>query len=603
MNINPTHLTVGQLFSHNLIFRIPKYQRYYAWGAEEIDDFLKDLDSCWRARRANVVRPHFFGGLVTVSQPVAGSARQNLEVIDGQQRLASFVMLAVQLRKSMEKLSVQVSGSTSSLRKFLADKAKTLVSQYETFMDTIDLEVVAIPRLELSDPDKDFFKQLLDGLSPKSTRESHKLLRDAYKKIGEHLDEIITAENSDKNRAQALAAIAEVLDEDWTVIHMAAQTREEAYMLFQVLNDRGMGLTEGELLRAKTLEMLDNGGTAVQQDTVETCWDNILGTEPDRVEQGLRWLFSSHRGARPGKTSLFDDCLDLFFPMHHGQTLTKTLAKALTETVLNLESEFQLMNSILEGRWPYENIKSPISAWDADRLRLLIVELKHTNCIPLLVAACKLTQKQFSEIVQMLERFVFRYKIVVNGHIGPATAIYQKHAVEIRKNPKSYQINSLRKALSELIETSAPDEKFRTRLSELKYSRMTSNKPLKYLIMTVEHYAAWYHDGAKKAPVCKDKSRIFDFANGTIEHIYPANAPTKTATLEPLIDVLGNLTILGPNDNGAIGNKTFAQKKEVFAKSNISLNRVISERANWNSASIDAHKNLIVNMALKIFVP
>lgn len=603
MNINPTHLTIGQLFAHNLIFRIPKYQRYYAWGSEEIDDFMKDLDSCRKARQSNSPRPHFLGGLVTVSQPVTGSARQNLEVIDGQQRLASFVMLAVQLRKSMERLSASVYGQHKTLGKFLHDKAKTLADQYEIFMDTVNLQVVAIPRLELSNPDKNFFKELLDDKNPKTDRESHKLLAGAYRKIGQHLDEIVKSESTEEKRTKALAAIAEVLAEDWTVIHMATQTREEAYMLFQVLNDRGMGLTEGELLRAKTLEMLDSGGTAAQQRNVESCWDGILGTEPERVEQGLRWLYASHKGTRPGKTSLFDDCLELFFPMHKDRTLTKASAKNLTETVAKLGAEFQLMSSILEGEWPYEKINPPLSAWDVDRLRLLILELKHTNCIPLLLAARLLNQKQFSEIVQMVERFVFRYKLIINAHIGPATTIYQKHALEIRKNPSTYQISSLRNSFKDLLNLEADDLKFRTRLAEIKYSRTSSNKSLKYLLVTLENYSAWFEAGAKKLPTCIDKSRILDFSNCTIEHIYATNASSKDATLDSLVDTLGNLTILGPTENGAIGNKSYSHKRPLFAKSNVSINRIIAKSASWNKSSIDSHKDLLLDMALKVFVP
>ncbi|WP_207002077.1 DUF262 domain-containing protein [Trinickia mobilis] len=602
MNIKPTHLSVGQLFSHNLIFRVPKYQRYYSWASEEIDDFLKDLDACRKARQAQTPRPHFFGGLVTVSKPFPGSARQNLEVIDGQQRLASFVMLVVQLRRAMEKLSTSVNSGSQPLKKFLKAKANTLVSQYETFMDTINLEVVPIPRLELSKPDKDFFTELLSDQHATSTRESHKLLAEAYKRIGQHLDEVVATEHSDKKRAEALAVIAEVLEEDWTVIHMATHTRTEAYMLFQVLNDRGMGLTEGELLRAKTLEVLDSGGTATQQQTVENSWDDILGTEPERIEQGLRWLFSSHKGSRPGKTTLFDDCLDFFFPMHRETPLSKASASKLTDTVLKIQTEFRLMTKILEGSWPY-TLAAPVSKWDADRLRLLVVELKHTNCIPLLVSACQLTQKQFAEIVQMLERFVFRYKAIVNAHIGPATSVYQKHALEIRNNPKAYQTKLLRQALEQLLALEADDSKFRTRLSELEYSRATSNKPLKYFLMTLEHYAAWYSAGAKKSPACMDKSRIFDFSNGTIEHVYPANAALKDAALEPLIDSLGNLTILGPGDNGAIGNQDFSMKKAVFGKSNISINRTIADSTHWNVAALNAHKERLLDMALKVFVP
>ncbi|TIV75533.1 MAG: DUF262 domain-containing protein, partial [Mesorhizobium sp.] len=44
MTIHPALESVGHLFGSNLIFRVPRYQRYYAWTAEQIADFLNDLD-------------------------------------------------------------------------------------------------------------------------------------------------------------------------------------------------------------------------------------------------------------------------------------------------------------------------------------------------------------------------------------------------------------------------------------------------------------------------------------------------------------------------------------------------------------------------------
>ena len=40
-------------------------------------------------------------------------------------------------------------------------------------------------------------------------------------------------------------------------IFMCSDERSEAYQIFQVLNDRGVNLGKGDLLRARTLELLD----------------------------------------------------------------------------------------------------------------------------------------------------------------------------------------------------------------------------------------------------------------------------------------------------------------------------------------------------------
>lgn len=241
MTIKPVHLTVGQLFGHSFIFRVPKYQRNYSWTIEEIDDFLKDLELCMKARGTQLPgsrghkagRHHFFGGLVSVSSPVVGSARQNVEVIDGQQRLATFVMLVNKLRMTMSALAVQVdSRQPGALDRFLRDKAAALRDKYERYQDTIDLEMVEIARLELSKPDKTFFAELLAGHNPVAERRSHELLKTAYERVGRFLDDLIST-GAITEKAARLALVDQVVEQDWTVIHMAASTRSEAYMLYQ----------------------------------------------------------------------------------------------------------------------------------------------------------------------------------------------------------------------------------------------------------------------------------------------------------------------------------------------------------------------------------
>ena len=188
MSIHPALESVGHLFGTNLIFRVPRYQRYYAWDAEQIGDFLTDLDLCLKARVAGTPREHFFGGLVTVRTNVDGSSRQNMEVIDGQQRLASFSMLAAQLRNSALQLAESIDITVPDNPKaFLVAFAKTLKAKFERYEDKIKLQVVEIDRLELSKPDLVFFKDLIEGRNPTASRTSHKLLKQAWDRIGAKL--------------------------------------------------------------------------------------------------------------------------------------------------------------------------------------------------------------------------------------------------------------------------------------------------------------------------------------------------------------------------------------------------------------------------------
>ncbi len=236
---------------------------------------------------------------------------------------------------------------------------------------------------------------------------------------------------------------------------------------------------------------------------------------------------------------------------------------------------------------------------------MLVVHLKHTNAMPLLLALRLLDGKQFAEAVSALERFVFRYKTIGNAHIGQMTELYLRHAKEIRELKKSSAVTALRTDLRTLVLKVVPDSVFRTNLKEVRYSSRSGNGHIRYMLITLEDYAAWYEKGAQGTPKCKDKTRVFDFSNTTLEHVYPrsADGKNKDVALEPVKHDLGNLTIFGPGDNDKMANKSFAEKKAVLAASNIKLNRDISAHTTWAAKEVADRTDKLVGMALRVFVP
>ncbi|WP_287297905.1 DUF262 domain-containing HNH endonuclease family protein [Mesorhizobium sp.] len=602
MHINPTHLSVAMLLGGTMTFEVPRYQRNYAWGADEIAAFLRDLELCRQAREGGKPRDHFFGGVVTARAPVQGSTRQNLQVIDGQQRLATFLVLMVQLKRAMLGLAAELAPNAGqSPAAFLKERAAMLSERYETHKDSINLRIVAVPRLALSVPDQPFLTDLLQGGAPEPHRNSHLRLKHAFDEIGRHLATVVATAADDAAKARMLDLVHDVIEQDWTVIHMAAESRTNAYMLFQVLNDRGVSLTEGELLRASTLEALEPVASAAEMQAVEDNWDAILNGKAVDIRAALQWVYASQVGAWPGRATLLAEFEGALFPMLGAAIpLTRENAITLIEAVSSLRQDFAQLELMVQGDWPCPSHQQ-VFAWDRDRLRLLIVHLKQKDCMPLLIAAMLLRPIQFSEIVQILERFCFRFAVLVGGPRAEASNVFNKHAVEIRRNPAAYNMGSLVTDLHDLIALHAPDDVFRSRLAAFGYPRSESKKPLKYFLMTLEHYVRWFDDGAKGRPDCRDRVRVFDFENGTIEHIYAENAAQPDPQLQPLLDTLGNVTMLSPAENDAAGAKNFADKKKYLAASTSKLNQEIAAEQDWTVQAIGRRHDRLIEMALRVF--
>ncbi len=600
--IEPVHQSVAKLLGSQQTFQAPRYQRNYAWGWSEITAFLNDLDRCVRLRVGKEPsRHHFLGGLVTVEAKVPGSSRTNLQVVDGQQRLATFAMLVSQLKRALLDLAGN-EGCEEQLARTLGKRAQLLQDQYEVFADEIRLQNVDVPRIQLSEPDQGFFMALLERKNPGVERKSHEHLKAAYDQIGEYIDDLVEEANGNiATAAERLHEVHEVLKSDWTIIHMAAADKNDAYMLFQVLNDRGLSLTEGELLRSATLELLEPLVGLAELNEAEDCWNDMLSGDPQKVRDAISALYASQVGQWPSRSTLLDDYMTVFFPAAAGRNLDIRSAGELLQQVKNLKADYDRVKSVTAGDWPYP-ASQRVNQWKRNRLRLLIVHLRYTDAIPLLVSACQLQDAVFSELVRLIERFAFRYSAIGDGNRGRALEALNRHAVSIRRDANGFRIGDLRRDLASLCETYASDETFNQTLSSLRYSRTeATNKPLKYLLMTLEDYARWFDDGAQGAPVCRDETRILDFETGTIEHVYAENTEPVDYSLLPLMDTLGNLTYLSGPENNAAGAKPFNEKKGYFENSSSLLNRRIGANTVWTPAIIEERTQNLVAMGMKIF--
>ena len=79
-------------------FRIPEYQRPYVWGHEQVHDLLDDLTFAATNRPDD---EYFMGSLVFQSRPAdpaAGRTYEENDLLDGQQRLTTILLILAVMR-------------------------------------------------------------------------------------------------------------------------------------------------------------------------------------------------------------------------------------------------------------------------------------------------------------------------------------------------------------------------------------------------------------------------------------------------------------------------------------------------------------------------
>lgn len=594
--ITPSYTTIGDIFEKNFLFEVPKYQRYYSWEEDQIEDYIKDIDNIFNNTTDDNPIEHFFGGIVVVDKPVPGSNRSQRELIDGQQRITTTILLITALIRKYEELK---NPDNSTL---IESRINKLKEKYMVYNDEINRIPTPVQKLILSNADAQFFEDIVNNRTGRVGRDSHKRINKAFNKLKKYVNDKIDILGSTDEKIDAIAKIEKLIHKNCTIIFIDSKTRESAYKLFQVLNDRGAGLTEGDLLKSKTLESLEKH-FSLRQAGVERDWDEILQDEPKITEQFLRYYYASVCGKRVGRTSLYDDFLKKFFPkLVEVEAVTEEAdANEVVDTVAVILSEVKTYRKLINGVWPYDS-QQPITDWDRKRLDILVNYLNFDIVYPILLAASHLSEKKFSELVHMLEKFMFRHKSVSNLGHQKLSDLYMAEAVKIRSDPENYRLSELRSKLREYIETECTDLVFCAGLSNLKYRTSGNNKQLKYLFSTLNEHVEWFAAGAVGAPKPNTGS-VINYDNVTIEHISSQSAAT------PLPEFVGdkvhsfyNLTLLTGAENDRANNKDFLSKKPIYEGSFYILNKYFTPLAKWDYTEAKEWEEYLKDFACKVFV-
>ncbi|HGA8476738.1 TPA: DUF262 domain-containing protein, partial [Salmonella enterica subsp. enterica serovar Saintpaul] len=97
------------------------------------------------------------------------------------------------------------------------------------------------------------YQSLIDDNPLKGTRNSHELMLRARKKFNSFIKDDLFKNRKISECLEIIDDIVKLFEESFLVIHIVTNSIDDAYKLFTVLNDRGINLTEGELLKAHTI--------------------------------------------------------------------------------------------------------------------------------------------------------------------------------------------------------------------------------------------------------------------------------------------------------------------------------------------------------------
>lgn len=263
-------------------YSIDYYQREYRWRTKQILELLNDLTGSFlegfdpgHAREEVEQYPHYFLGSIIISSKESGKF-----IVDGQQRLTSLTLLLILLRNLQADRSDEVNIDDLIYSERFGKKSfNMLVDEREECLSAL------------------FENRSFD---PNGSSESVQNIYDRYRDLEENFPEEVTE--------HALPYFIDWLLENVHLVEITAYSDEDAYTIFETMNDRGLSLTPTEMLKGYLLANLDERerehSNRFWRSRIESLTEWGKDIESDFFKNWLRAQYSTRirerrRGATP----------------------------------------------------------------------------------------------------------------------------------------------------------------------------------------------------------------------------------------------------------------------------------------------------------------
>lgn len=222
MKANET--TLRNLIKGEIQLMVPLYQRPYTWEREQLRRLWSDIEVQAEALAKEQATSHFLGSVVLAPGPDLSPSLSQWVVVDGQQRLTTLLLALCALRDH------QAAEDPRSVERI---NELHLINKYKDG----DLRYRLLP----TQVDREAFKACIEGY-PNSDLDSR--VGSACQFFRTKLVEI-----DDPADDQDVLRIETVILDRLSLVHIQVDKDDNAFRIFESINNTGMGLSQVDLIR------------------------------------------------------------------------------------------------------------------------------------------------------------------------------------------------------------------------------------------------------------------------------------------------------------------------------------------------------------------
>ena len=555
MIIKPVDRRIRNLFQDSF-YRIPRFQRPYSWVREQLEDF-------WDDAIQSDDSDYFIGSMVVYED----SERENLfNVVDGQQRLTTITLLLAAVRNAFDRIGAEDSakGVQSVIeRKDLDNKDQyTLSSEtpYPYLQEHIQKHGPPDDDPELGDEERKL-KFAFEFFEDRVNKAMEAIQIDPTIADGKKKKLIVAKLEEIRNKAlRLIVLVVTLVDED------------DAYVIFETLNTRGMDLGVSDLVKNHLTRLLKPSNKGV-----DTAKDKYLG---------MLALFDESEARISMNTFLHHSWLS-----RAEYISQKKLFKSIKKTVKKKADATAYLNELVADSKLYRGLmETSYRKWakEEQALRESLEAIQLFNVAqsrPLVLALLRaydtdrVKLRFIKPALRQLESYHFVFTAITAQRAGGGFAkMYAADARSITTAVSSQDAANLWKGIRKKLQDKLPPpDEFAVSFAQLIYLN-TATKDRKLVRYILARVAA---HGTRK--------NLSELEHWTIEHIAPQNPkPGVPALDDDVVGSLGNLILVPEELNEKLDNKSFPQKKKIMREfRGFEFEPEIAKAKAWDEAAIN----------------
>lgn len=594
--------TVGKWLSRPFVWRIPVYQRHYAWDARDesgpVHLFWATVKEQVGARLDGKTPPPHYLGAVLVDNKTPLDATDGImryDVVDGQQRLTTIQIAMLALIQVAEECGCGPNMQDKLAEYVYSDEERNRPRLFPTNFDNKQFQQTlyfAYGKLT------DLGNQNVDSENAKkskiiaSLQEFKSLLG---KLVGKHPG----------NKEAVINAVAKTLTEGFDLVLIVLRKTDEAQRVFESLNSVAKPLTTFDLIRNNVFYRAGAGederlfNTPTWQNLERPYWegraDNQKGSSTTHIEAYVARTLVAKR--------VFPNTEKIRFDRNSIFNTYKEFARTGNHSSIDEE-----IKSLAEYAAVYQHLDSdacpnPVAGVNFGIFRHSQWKSRDFYPVLFVVASCGVDAAEKQRMIKLLESYVIRRSVC-----GLSIGAYNKYAALICKEwdgKPTYQ--SLRNILAKAEKDSYvfPDDK-----------RVEAGCVVEkfYKSLFQRHV---FEEIEKSRHGVKVEKVVVEEGELTIDHILPQKWETNPAwrkivlgddadgheaeitAVNAYLHTIGNLTLMSGENNSTKSNRPLEEVQDLLAESAVKLNRDLAKVSDWNAEKITARSKSLAAIICK----